>query len=194
MHENLTSRLAGLVSGAVIACGIALFMYGPSKLGDGASGLPAVDAIHPVKEPRPQLVAELAPPMHITPQEFECLAKNIFHEAGVEGWEGKIGVGQVTINRLRHKRWNNTICKVVYERKQFSWTNSLKLRTQKPKGPLWEASRRAARDIVAGVRLPKLKTALFYHTDYIESPKWASPKFVLAQVGQHIFYNNDAKR
>jgi len=193
MHQNLAARLAGLLSGALITCGIALFMYGPSKLGQGTEGLPTSSTFE-VYEPKPVLVADLVPPLRITADEFECLAKNIFHEAGVEGWEGKIGVGQVTINRLRRKRWKNTICEVVYERKQFSWTNNLKLRTQKPRGPLWEASRKAARDIVAGVRLPELKTALFYHTDYIESPKWASPKFVLAQVGRHVFYNNDVKR
>lgn len=193
MYENLATRLAGMVSGALIACGIALFMYGPSELGSGVEGLPRAVPMA-VGEPQPILIAELVPPMQVTADEFECLTKNIFHEAGVEGWEGKIGVGQVTLNRMSSKRWNNTICKVVYERKQFSWTNDAKLRLQKPKGPLWEASRKAARDIVAGVRLPELKTALFYHTDYIEAPVWASPKFLLAQVGQHLYYDNDLKK
>jgi len=194
MHQNLAARLAGLLSGTLITCGIALFMYGPSKLGSGLEGLSRIVTVLPVTEPQPVIIAELVAPMRISADEFECLSKNIFHEAGVEPWAGKIGVGQVTLNRVGNKRWDSTICKVVYSRKQFSWTNNLKLRTQKPRGPLWEASRKAARDIVAGVRLPELKTALFYHTDYIESPKWASPKFVLAQVGRHVFYNNDVKR
>ncbi len=30
--------------------------------------------------------------------------------------------------------------------------------------------------------------SLFYHTDYIETPKWADLRQKAAQVGRHIFY------
>ena len=58
--------------------------------------------------------------VNITQRERECLTKNIFHEAGVEPFEGKIAVAQVTFNRLNSGRWGNDICSVVYAKKQFN--------------------------------------------------------------------------
>lgn len=152
---------------------------------------PVVKPIIPPTEPKP--IRVYVPKRHLNKAELYCLAKNIYHEAGVEDYEGKIAVGQVTFNRVDHKRWGNTVCKVVYERKQFSWTNSAKLRKEQPKGPLWEESKRAALAVMNGERIPGLEVALFYHTDYIRSPAWASPVHELAQIGSHIFYKEDRK-
>jgi spore germination cell wall hydrolase CwlJ-like protein len=46
-------------------------------------------------------------------KEFDCLARNIFFEAGSEPEEGKVAVGLVTINRTTDGRFRNTICGVV---------------------------------------------------------------------------------
>lgn len=185
-----TEFLSGMVDGFVFFLFIAAIMYWPSSITHYAPAHAGSVAL----SGGGTLVAIMEPALQLPDSEVECLTKNIFFEAGVEKWKGKIGVGQVTLNRVNSKRWDATICEVVYARKQFSWTNSKKLLAEVPRGPLWEASRQAARDIVSGIRLPELKQALFYHTDYIEKPVWASPKFMLAQVGQHLYYNNDLKR
>ena len=44
-----------------------------------------------------------------------CLAKNIYHEAGVENKKGKYAVAQVTLNRVKHRSYPSTICHVVKE-------------------------------------------------------------------------------
>jgi spore germination cell wall hydrolase CwlJ-like protein len=54
--------------------------------------------------------------------ELECLAKNIYFESRGEPEAGQFMVGFVTMNRVRDKRWPNTICKVVYQHNQFEWT------------------------------------------------------------------------
>ena len=119
-------------------------------------------------------------------RELDCLARNVFYEAGVEDMEGKLVVAQVTHNRLEVGRWGETICEVVYAPAQFSWTAIPGLAP--PSGPLWRESKRAAREFLAGARVPGLEQALFYHADYIEPPDWAANKQRLAQVGRHIFY------
>lgn len=199
MNSEFITRLSGLLSGAAITLGIAFFMYWPSGLKhepppERPLPLGVVAQATPILPPAKTMVAILVEPMRVTPEQTACLEKNIFHEAGVESWRGKIGVGQVVVQRVSSNRWDSTICEVVYKRKQFSWTIDKKLRNEKPRGALWEASRKAARDIIAGVRLPELEGALFYHTDYIDPPKWASARYMLAQVDQHIFYFNDVKR
>jgi len=126
--------------------------------------------------------------MKLNKAEAECLARNIFFEAGVEDVVGKIAVGQVTINRMKDGRWGDTICEVVYSKAQFSWTLFSKKRNETPEGPLWEESVRVAQDVMRGTRHVELQDALFYHTDYIKTPIWASDNFKITQVGQHIFY------
>ena len=124
----------------------------------------------------------------MTAKELDCLAKNIYHEAGVEDRAGKIAVAQVTLNRLREGRWGKDICKVVYAKAQFSWTLDKSKRTQVPKGELWEQSRQVAMEFQRGVRVKGLEDSTHYHANYIRDPNWAKAKQVAKQIGQHIFY------
>ena len=128
--------------------------------------------------------------VNITQRERECLTKNIFHEAGVEPFEGKIAVAQVTFNRLNSGRWGNDICSVVYAKKQFSWTLSQKKVNENPKGKLWRDSIAAKNAFLSGLRVKNLEKSKHYHTDYIKKPYWSKEKSVAARVGQHIFYVN----
>lgn len=117
-----------------------------------------------------------------------CLAKNIFHEAGVEDELGMFAVAQVTINRVRNANYPNTICDVVMQPQQFSWTNDRDRRWTHPTGAKWETAKRVARQVIKeGYRVPALQSAMFYHADY-SKPNWRDPSAVVAQVGTHIFY------
>ena len=115
----------------------------------------------------------------------DCLAKNIYYEAGIESEEGKYAVAQVTLNRLKSGRWGNDICSVVYSKAQVSWT--LKKRLEKPSGNAWADSQWIAHRVLHGDRVHPLKDAMYYHADYV-SPKWHDPVAKIQQVGQHIFY------
>jgi len=52
--------------------------------------------------------------------DLDCLARNIYYEAGSESEEGKAAVGLVTINRSRSGTFPATICGVVDQRTNFS--------------------------------------------------------------------------
>ena len=54
--------------------------------------------------------------------EIDCLAKTIYHEARGETEAGKKAVAMVTINRVNNPMFPDSICRVVYEPRQFSWT------------------------------------------------------------------------
>jgi spore germination cell wall hydrolase CwlJ-like protein len=128
--------------------------------------------------------------MKYTNAEFNCMAKNIYHEAGVESNQGKFAVAQVTLNRLHEGRWGKDICKVVYAKAQFSWTLYAKKRNEVPKGPLWDESRAVAHAVLdGGARVPSLKDATYYHADWIKDPVWTRTVVRIKQVGQHIFYS-----
>ena len=150
-----------------------------------------VDYVQPV-DVEPKIPRPLEPKLfyqsskiEVSDRDFECLAKNIYYEAGVEDYAGKIAVAQVTLNRVRHGRWGKTVCQVVYAKRQFSWTHQNK---SAPRGPLWKASREAAQDFVNGTRLHALQGSKYYHAVYIDDPRWTQNLEVVAVIGQHRFY------
>ena len=62
-------------------------------------------------------------------RELDCLTRNIYWEAANEPFEGKVGVAQVTLNRVESGKFANSVCAVVYQKNvfyekvvcQFSW-------------------------------------------------------------------------
>lgn len=83
-------------------------------------------------------------------REFLCLALNIYFEARGESPSGKAAVAHVVLNRRDSGRFAPTICSVIWQRSQFSWTvrpvGSLVPREQ----AVWEACQHIALDVIAG--------------------------------------------
>ena len=127
-------------------------------------------------------------------KQLYCLTKNIYWEAAMEPFEGKVAVAQVTINRVESGRFAPDICGVVYQKNvvmdrvvcQFSWLcdGSTKRRPIHPAH--WkEAEEVAKKVLLEGFRLPSVKNALYFHADYVK-PQWGKPQ--VAKFGRHIFY------
>lgn len=68
----------------------------------------------------------------ISNSELACLEKNIYNEARGEIDEGKLAVAFVTLARAQSKKFPNSICGVVYQNKQFSWTFDHKILSPRP--------------------------------------------------------------
>ena len=52
----------------------------------------------------------------LSDKDVDCLARNIFYEAGGEPTEGKVAVGMVTINRANDPAYPTGVCGVVKQR------------------------------------------------------------------------------
>jgi spore germination cell wall hydrolase CwlJ-like protein len=52
----------------------------------------------------------------LSDRDVDCLARNIFYEAGSESTEGKVAVGMVTINRANDPRYPQNVCGVVRQK------------------------------------------------------------------------------
>lgn len=122
---------------------------------------------------------------------LQCLTQAIYYEAANEPERGKLAVGQVVMNRMRHPAYPNSVCGVVYEGAnlrvcQFSFTcDGALLRT--PLASRWQESRAIARRILSGEQLREVGTATHYHADYVV-PRWAYTLEKLKVIGAHIFY------
>ena len=124
-------------------------------------------------------------PLTTLPQNNElfCLTQNVYYEARAEPKAGKLAVALVTLNRTNDSRFPPTICQVVYQKRQFSWTTSYN------KGGInmfqWKLSQEAAleaymdRDI-----LGRFKATHFHNTTI--NPRWNLHR--VTKIGNHIFY------
>ena len=142
-----------------------------------------------------------------------CLALNMYHEARNQGTAGQIAVTAVVYNRVKDKRFPDTICEVIKQgptreswktRKtidpndavyypiknscQFSWycdgKSDIPYNKKKYDGFLKLAY------IIMGAKILFIDItdgALFYHADYI-TPRWAKTKQRTIEIGDHIFY------
>jgi spore germination cell wall hydrolase CwlJ-like protein len=129
-------------------------------------------------------------------RQLDCLARNIYHEAGYEPFEGKVAVAQVTMNRASDSRFPNDVCGVVFQKNvfmekvvcQFSWYCDSAAKLKPMNGPAYKESYEVAKKVLLeGFRLDILKNAMYYHADYV-NPRWGKPK--IGQIGRHIFYKD----
>jgi len=127
-------------------------------------------------------------------QQLECLAKNIYYEAGNEPFEGKVAVAQVTMNRVDSGKFGNGVCGVVYQKNifyekvvcQFSWYCDRTVKLKPIHKDVYEESMEVAKKVLLeGFRLDVIKTAMYYHADYV-NPGWKKQK--IGKIGRHIFY------
>ena len=153
-------------------------------------------AVDPVLE-KPEFYLEfpaltvITPPFEYTAKDIDCIARNMYYEAGVESYEGKIAVAQVVEERMIDNRWSDSACGNIFWPSQFSWTLDPEKRNARPHGTLWRMSQIAAEDFARGMRIENFE-ARFFHADWMaRTPSWAHETMIVGQIGQHIFYQND---
>ncbi len=128
-------------------------------------------------------------------REVRCLALNIYFEARGESRKGQFAVAAVTMNRVKSYKYPNSVCDVVWQRRQFSWTHDGK--SDRPRETkAWSRAKQLANlvhskylqiydesngawDITQG--------ALHYYSTEISTPYWAKEKMVSALIGRHRF-------
>jgi spore germination cell wall hydrolase CwlJ-like protein len=127
-------------------------------------------------------------PILYNSKDLKCMAQNIFFEAGTESMLGKIAVGQVTVNRVKIGHWGETVCEVVNFKNQFSWTNRDDISIDKDSRNYKDSVLAAKKILQERKRLRILRSALFYHADYVR-PNWADKDQKVIKIEKHIFYN-----
>lgn len=156
--------------------------------------------------PRPQQ-QEIEQPQvakEVDKKQLQCLADNIYYEAGGEPIEGKAAVARVVLNRMDHG-FANTPCNVVYQTTkvkqvneeteetfwvkvcQFSWVCEGKKNPNR-NSQRYQTSLQVAKDVLQYDKYKDVipKTVLFFHNT---SFKNTYPHTVVKRIGNHIFYH-----
>ncbi|NOY62178.1 MAG: cell wall hydrolase [Gammaproteobacteria bacterium] len=128
-------------------------------------------------------------------RDLHCLALNIYHEARGESKEGQMAIATVTMNRLSHNKYPDTICQVVWQYRQFSWTHDG--RSDDPDDvAAWQTAQKIAHFIynnyprlveITKGRADITNGALYYYAPKLADPYWAKHKVVTRTIGDHIF-------
>lgn len=117
-----------------------------------------------------------------------CLALNIYWEARNQSIAGQLAVAQVTLNRVRDRRYGNNICDVVYEHKQFSWYWDGKSDVPR-ESRAWQKAKMIASAALDGSGHAELRGVTHYHAAYSQ-PYWKNYMVKVTKIDDHIFYVN----
>lgn len=110
-----------------------------------------------------------------------CLALNVYHESRGEPLEGQMAVAYVTHRRAKAKPEN--YCKVVYDRKQFSWTSAPGPVDRR--SPAWRTAVAVSKTFLF---FPDAsRGASYFHAARVR-PAWRHSFKLVGRIGSHLFY------
>lgn len=142
-------------------------------------------------------------------KELYCLAQNVYFEARSEPMAGQYAVADVVLNRVRDRRWPDTICGVIKQGPvsqwhlentgktvplrnmcQFSWYCNGK--SDDPRdAKAWKNAQFVALQIVQGGSFRGItEGSTHYHAVYAD-PFWNEHYRRIAKIGTHIFYRSE---
>jgi spore germination cell wall hydrolase CwlJ-like protein len=139
--------------------------------------------------------------------QLDCMARNIFFEAGNQSAKGKMMVGMVVLERTKSPHFPSTVCGVVEQANltasgniikhecSFSWMCDGKQHVVDFDNPTvrqtWNQSYTIAKLVMSGKLRPHIDMSgvTHYHANYVK-PDWARNKNykLVAVVGNHMFY------
>lgn len=121
-----------------------------------------------------------------------CLALNLYWEARSEGRAGMIAVGWVVLNRVKHAKFPNTVCAVIYqggETPPCAWSWWCDGKSDQPKNAeAWRLAQQMARRMLRHPPPDPTQGALWFHHVSARQPTWARRHERTVRLGQHIFY------
>ena len=119
--------------------------------------------------------------------ELGCLALNIYHEGRGESVKGQSAIASVTMNRVVSKHYPDSVCEVVWQRKQFSWTHIAARHHSVTDIEAWNQALVIAQLFLGGVKVSQVGDATHYHADNVK-PYWVADNKLVGRVGNHFFY------
>jgi len=130
----------------------------------------------------------------ISHEDFICLQENIYFEAANQDVEGQAAVAWVTLNRMEHETYPNTVCGVVKQAKLDSDGKPDEVGESKVAQRAWEDANIVAQaTLVAWAKKHRdsVGGAIMYHADYV-NPYWVDAYHLTKKVGDHLFYTDAA--
>lgn len=118
-------------------------------------------------------------------RDLECMAEALYHEARGEGTRGQQAVAEVILNRVDSRQFPSSVCGVINQPRQFSYTIG-GTKPMRNKAAILRA-RAIAEAALAGAPRNLTGGATYFHTPAVR-PAWSHRFQRTVQIGRHIFY------
>ncbi|MEO0441311.1 MAG: cell wall hydrolase [Pseudomonadota bacterium] len=118
-------------------------------------------------------------------EEMQCLAGTVYFESKGESLAGQLAVARVVLARAESSRFPNSICGVVYQRKQFSFIRNGRMPRINKSHFHWRNAVAISKIAMNDAWKSPVEGALFFHARYV-SPGWRLKR--MATIDNHIFY------
>ena len=116
--------------------------------------------------------------------QIECLSKAAYHEAKGESDKGMLAVIHTTLNRVKDNRFPKTVCGVVYQKSQYSWTKyNPKVKEQEQ----YARAERLAKEVIDGKHKDNTYGALYFVHVKINR-NWLEKLTYTCTIGNHKFF------
>lgn len=177
------------------------------KLGTAALAGAALVGMHQANKPAQAIAPQAISQPAIDQDAMKAMALTMWGEARNQGEAGMRAVGHVIKNRAESNHpgvfGGANIEDVAYAPKQFSAWNKgdpnrqlmQNINDLKPGDAgydEWQEAQQIASDILSGKDSDNTDGSLYYHTKAV-NPKWARTIDPVAQIGDHLFYNEIPK-
>ena len=164
----------------------AALLSDPTLAEPQAAPADGVVADTPVAAPRPaQLTTLVARVIDTAPTAYgdrECLARAVYFEARGEPLEGQLAVAQVILNRVASGRFASTVCGVINQPGQFSFSRS----RLPADGRDWRTAKAIAAIAATAAWDAMAPRATAFHATRIATG-WTA-MHVVGTIGNHVFY------
>ena len=128
--------------------------------------------------------------MIVTTAAATCLALNVYFEARGEDIDAQHMVAEVVMQRVSEDGFPKTVCDVVWQEGQFSWTKDGK--SDEPTDTVaWLQSQIVANEVL--IHGGEFRTGATYYATRDADPYWAGDMQVVGMYGNHIFYRKKEK-
>lgn len=120
-----------------------------------------------------------------------CLAIALFFEGRSESIDGQIAIGKVIMNRVESEKYPDSVCEVINQPYQFSFTHDGKSDDPTKYDTYydeiaWEIAQDVAKELINN-KVDIDITSTHYHTLDV-SPSWKDKLQRDGKIGHHLFY------
>ena len=115
--------------------------------------------------------------------EMDLFYRVVYAESGNESYEGQLAVANVILNRIKDKRYPDTLKGVVYQKHQFESVSSNMLYDRTPS----DSVKKAVQDAINGKN--NIGDCISFWATYVRKshPLWDLP--IKYRIGVHVFTN-----
>ncbi|MGF1477368.1 MAG: cell wall hydrolase [Geminicoccaceae bacterium] len=124
-------------------------------------------------------------------EELTCIAQNIWFEARGSSPEDQLAVANVVMNRVASDAYPDDICAVIWQFKQFSWTDDGRSDVVRLENGIetdaWQAIVDLSVEVLEG-RAPDITGGATHYHHHAIDPAWNSAMALMARHGDHVYY------